>query len=56
VRQQLLLEWAENAPPGTGMTSKVCHTTEYKQRMGKGSGANVVNRYEKSLLREWGTT
>jgi hypothetical protein len=51
-----LQEWAENSPPTTETTSKICQTTEYKRRKRRGRSKEVVETYEKSILGKPGTT
>jgi len=51
-----LQEWAEDSPQTTGTTSRICQTTEYKQRKRKGTCEEVVKRYEKMILGNLGTT
>jgi len=55
-RRWLLQEWAENSPPRTGMTNKICQITKYKRRKRRGRSEEVVNRFEKSILGKWRTT
>jgi hypothetical protein len=51
-----LQEWAENSPPTTETTSKICQTTESKGRKRRGRSKEVVERYKKSILGKPGTT
>jgi hypothetical protein len=55
-RRRLPQEWAENSPPRTGTTSKICLIAEYKRGNRRGRGEEVVKRYEKSILGKSGTT
>jgi len=49
-------EWAENSPPRSGMTSKICPTVEYMRGNRRGRGEGVVKRHKKGILGKSETT